>query len=113
MIALVVLTALYPLILGEISSWALGQAEWVRVGTAILITAPLGFLMGLPFAGGLAVVEKQQPALVPWSWGINGTFSVISSVLAIMIALSLGLSAVFWLGAAAYGLALLVFYRLM
>ena len=111
--ALVLLIVLYPYILGAFSGWALGLEQWARVGTAILITAPLGYLMGLPFAGGLAVVEGQQPALVPWSWGINGTFSVISSVLAVMIALSLGFSAVFWLGAAAYALALLVFYRLM
>ena len=113
MTALVLLIALYPFILEVISSWALGWAEWARVGSAILITAPLGYLMGLPFAGGLAVVEKRQQALVPWSWAINGSFSVISSVLAVMIALSVGFSAVFWLGAAAYGVALLVFYRLM
>jgi hypothetical protein len=91
----------------------LGQSQGIRIILAILFIAPLGYLMGLPFAGGLAIVEKRQTALVPWAWAINGSFSVISSVLAVMVALSLGFSAVLWLGAASYAVALLVFYKLM
>ena len=75
--------------------------------------APLGYLMGLPFAGGLRVVEVKGPGLVPWAWAINGSFSVISAVLAVMVALSWGFSAVLWLGAAAYVGALFVFWQLI
>jgi hypothetical protein len=68
--------------------------------------------MGLPFAGGLRVVERHDAALVPGAWAINGSFSVISSVLAVMIALTWGFATVLWLGAAVYGLALVTFGRL-
>ena len=109
---LIALIAAYPLLVEPVSQLALEQGTWGRVAMAILALAPIGFLMGMPFAGGLRVVEAQEPALVPWAWAINGSFSVISSVLAVMIALSWGFSAVLWLGAAAYGVALLVFGRL-
>ena len=78
----------------------------------VLALAPLGYLMGLPFAGGLQVVEARDASLVPWAWAINGSFSVISSVLAVLVALSWGFSAVLWLGAAAYAVAWLAFRRL-
>ena len=109
MVALIALILLFPFMLKPFSSIALSLPEWGRIALAILIIAPLGFLMGLPFAGGLSVVERRDPSLVPWAWAINGTFSVISSVLAVMIALSWGLPAVFWLGALAYTIALLTF----
>jgi hypothetical protein len=109
---LIGLIAVYPLLLEPVSRLALEQETWGRVALAILALAPIGFLMGMPFAGGLRLVEAQEPALVPWAWAINGSFSVISSVLAVMIALSWGFSAVLWLGAAAYGVALLAFGKL-
>jgi hypothetical protein len=113
MIILVIGIALYPLILEPLSSILLGQSQEIRIILTILLIAPLGYLMGLPFAGGLNIVERRQASLVPWAWAINGSFSVISSVLAVMVALSLGFSAVLWLGAASYAVALLVFYKLM
>ena len=113
MIVLVIGIALYPLFLEPLFSLLLGQSQGIRIILAILFIAPLGYLMGLPFAAGLAIVEKRQTALIPWAWAINGSFSVISSVLAVMVALSLGFSAVLWLGAASYAVALLVFYKLM
>jgi hypothetical protein len=77
----------------------------------ILSLAPVGYFMGLPFAAGIQVIEKNEAALTPWAWAINGSFSVISSVLAVMIALTWNFSTVLWLGAAAYAVALLVFGR--
>lgn len=106
---LILLIVLYPLLLRPVTGLALGQPEWVRILLTILIIAPLGYLMGLPFAGGLQVVETNEAELVPWAWAINGSFSVISSVLAVMVALSWGFSTVLWLGAAAYAGALLSF----
>jgi hypothetical protein len=67
--------------------------------------------MGIPFAAGIRQLEAGAPALVPWDWAINGSFSVISAVLAVIIALSWGFSTVLLLGALAYGVALLVYGR--
>jgi hypothetical protein len=109
LLLLMALIAVYPLLLEPVSRLILDQAGWGRILLSVAALAPIGFLMGLPFAGGLRVVEAREPGLVPWAWAINGSFSVVSSVLAVMIALSWGFSAVLWLGAAAYGLAFLAF----
>ena len=109
---LVIAVALYPYLLGSISDLILGGSEWQRILLTIICIAPLGYLMGLPFAGGLQIVERFEARLVPWAWAINGTFSVISSVLAVMVALSWGFSAVLWLGAAFYALAWISFRTL-
>ncbi len=109
---LVLMVAVYPFLLNHLSDFALNWSPWARFTITILALAPLGFLMGIPFAAGLRVVEAHEPALVPWAWAINGSFSVITSVLAVMAALTWGFAAVLWLGAAAYGLALLTFSRI-
>jgi hypothetical protein len=49
--------------------------------------------------------------LVPWAWGINGCVSVISSILASMLALSVGFSWVLVAGGGAYLIAAGVAYR--
>ena len=48
---------------------------------------------------------------VPWAWGINGLFSVISVVLATIIAIELGFVWVMIFAAGAYGLSLVVNLR--
>jgi len=68
--------------------------------------APLGFLMGFPFPEGIRLTGRIAPGLVPWAWGVNGCASVLSSILAVMIAVSYGFSAVLLIGGAAYALAL-------
>jgi hypothetical protein len=108
---LVGLIGLYPLVVAPLSTLALGWPEWGRFILTIFALAPLGYLMGLPFAAGLQVVEIGNKMLVPWAWAINGSFSVISSVLAVMLALTWGFTVVLWLGAAAYAGAWLAFWR--
>lgn len=106
---LVFLVAIYPFLLQPITAVALVWPEWARMILVIISLAPLGYFMGLPFAGGIKVIERYEPSLVPWAWAINGSFSVISSVLAVIAALTWGFSTVLWLGAAAYAGALLAF----
>jgi hypothetical protein len=75
----------------------------LRLAAAVLLMAPLGFLMGTMFPSGLAHLEGRSPRLVPWAWGINGTVSVIAAAAAAVLALSFGFSFVVALGAVAYG----------
>jgi spermidine synthase len=72
-----------------------------RVGTVALLTAPVGFLMGIPFARGIAALS-DEPAFVPWAWAANGGASVVSGVLAAALSLSLGFTVVLLLGAGLY-----------
>jgi hypothetical protein len=110
---LILLIGLYPLALPPLTNLALRWPEAGRISLTILTLASLGFFMGLPFAGGLRLIAAHDAALVPWAWAINGSFSVISAVLAVMTALSWGFATVLWLGAIAYALAFLALWPLL
>src|SRR5256714_3042296 len=47
---------------------ALGWSLPSRVVISVLILAPLGILLGMPFPSGLRIVGQEAPALVPWAW---------------------------------------------
>lgn len=78
-----------------------------RGALATVALAPLGLLMGVPFASGLAWLAEHARQDVPWAWAINGGTSVVASVLAAALALSWGAKAVVFLGAACYLMALI------
>ncbi len=75
------------------------------------LTAPLAFLMGIPFPSGISQLSKTNPLQIPWAWGLNGCISVISTALATIVAVELGFSWVMLLAALAYSLPLLVWRR--
>jgi hypothetical protein len=79
-----------------------GLATWpvyARAIAAVALLAPLAFCMGLPFPLALRTLEEP---LVPWAWGINGCASVVSAVLATLLAVDFGFSVVLWLALALY-----------
>ncbi len=85
----------------------------VKVVLALLCIAPLSVIMGVPFPAGISAVRKKEERLVAWAWGINGCFSVMSTVLATIVAAELGFAGVMVCAAAAYGLALVASLRLL
>jgi spermidine synthase len=108
---LVAAIVLYPALLAETFPALLGEGLTARVLLALLIVAPLGLLMGVPFPRGLRALGEADPAWLPLAWGVNGFTSVIGAVLAAVIALSFGFDAVFLAGALAYLAALLASWR--
>ncbi len=72
---------------------------------SFLLILPLGLAMGMSFALGLQALGERQPALMPWAWGINGCASVVSALLAALLAVDLGFSGLMLLSAALYLLA--------
>ncbi|MGQ9595659.1 MAG: hypothetical protein ACUVXH_14185, partial [Anaerolineae bacterium] len=90
----------------------LGWPLAARALVGCLSLAPLGFLMGMPFPRSIAALEGRAPGTIPWAWAINGSISVVASVLASMIAVSWGFRWVLWTGAACYTLAGVVAPRL-
>jgi hypothetical protein len=77
----------------------------VKIMLSFVIVLPVGILMGIPFPLGISVLGSAAPRLIPWAWAVNGCFSVLSPVLAIMLALSAGFRMVLLAGAAMYLLA--------
>ncbi|MDD1626600.1 MAG: hypothetical protein LUQ26_03865 [Methylococcaceae bacterium] len=61
--------------------------------------------MGMPFPMALAKISQTTPALIPWAWGINGCASVISAILATLIAMQFGFTVLIFLAIALYGIA--------
>jgi hypothetical protein len=109
--ALVVAIFLYPWLLSTTFSALLPEGFAVRVVVALLVLAPLGLLMGVPFPRGLASLGRSTPSWLPLAWGVNGFASVIGAVLAAVIALSWGFGSVFLASALSYLLALTVLSR--
>jgi len=58
--------------------------------------------MGIPFPLGLKLVNKISERHVPWAWGINGCVSVISTTVAVVLAVELGYRSVMLFAASGY-----------
>jgi spermidine synthase len=82
----------------------LGVVAKIAIAGATLL--PLTFVMGMPFALGLSALAKVDPDLIPWAWSINGCASVISAVLAPLVAVEIGFSGVIITGLGCYAGAL-------
>ncbi len=86
-----------------------GSTTPLRILVATAILFPVGFFMGMAFPIGMKVASTKASSLTPWLWGMNGATSVCASVLAVVIALSYGISASFWTGFFSYCVALVAF----
>jgi hypothetical protein len=83
--------------------------DTTRILVSIALIAPLAFAMGMPFPLGLASVAAGSPQLVPWAWGINACASVVAAILATILAIHLGFSAIVLLAVVLYTLAATVY----
>jgi hypothetical protein len=103
--AISLLSISYILSLGSLTGILLQTGNLSRYLFSILLIAPLGFCMGMPFPMGLAKISQTAPALIPWVWGINGCASVISAILATLIAMQFGFTVLVLLAIGLYCLA--------
>jgi hypothetical protein len=71
------------------------------IAGAIVVMIP-GFFMGIPFPSGLALVKETEPRYTPWAWGINAVFTVVGTVLALLLAIGLGFRSVLLLASVLY-----------
>lgn len=73
-----------------------------RIALTVVLVAPLATLMGMPMPLGIRRLERSQPQILPWAWGVNGAASVLGSALALVIALLSGFNQALLVGVAAY-----------
>jgi hypothetical protein len=79
----------------------------VRIVVSALLLFPSGFFMGMAFPLGVKQARyADEGAPTAWYWGINGAFSVISSVLALAVAVFWGVTVTLLVGLASYVVAL-------
>jgi hypothetical protein len=102
----------YILLLPLIFHQLLGLDLTLRLLVTVLVLSPLGFSMGIPFPLGLRLLkERNMETSIPWMWGINGTGSVLGSVVAIVVAISFGFTQVLLVSALCYFIVFLIFLR--
>jgi len=73
--------------------------EWGKTLVGLAVIAPLAVLMGMPFPWGLSVLHRGAPDAVPAAWAVNGFASVVSTSVAVIVAMVVGFKSL--LGAAA------------
>ena len=81
----------------------------VKIIVAVIMLGPLAFCMGIPFPLALTGVGASAPDLIPWVWAVNGCASVIAAVLATILAIHFGFTAVVVIALVLYGLAAVIF----
>ena len=107
--AIVLLAVAYILALPPLFAALIALPDLAKIALSLALIAPLAFFMGMPFPLALARLKASAPHLVPWAWGINGCASVLSAILATMLAMTFGTRMVVFAAAALYLLAGLTF----
>jgi hypothetical protein len=79
-----------------------------KIVMAIVFLIPLALVMGMPMPIGIKLAHREEAALIPWAWGVNGATSVLGSVITFILAISLGFNQALIVGLVIYGLAALM-----
>ncbi|HBY58566.1 MAG TPA: hypothetical protein DEH78_02010 [Solibacterales bacterium] len=101
-----VLVVALALAASPISAAGVGWPRAVKFLVTILLVAPAGFAMGMPFPTGLYRLENWHKPSVRWAWSLNAASSVLGSAGAIFLAIYIGLQNTLLVGGALYLVAL-------
>lgn len=108
-VGILVLGVVYLLTLDALFAALMSWPTAAKIGISIGLIAPLAFLMGMPFPLALASLGHTAASLIPLAWGVNGCASVLSAVLATLLAVHLGFATVVLFALLLYTFAPLVF----
>jgi hypothetical protein len=97
-----VVTIVYIFALPFIFNATLSYSASIRFVISFAFISPLGFLMGIPFPTALGYIKQEFENDAAWMWCINGAFSVLAGVFALVVAMTFGFNAVLLLGALTY-----------
>ena len=79
----------------------------LRIIITIILLAPLAFFMGMPFPTGISMLKNDDSRMVGISWAVNGFFSVIGTVITMILAMMFGFKIIFFIAGVFYLFALL------
>ncbi|MCG9972513.1 hypothetical protein [Christiangramia crocea] len=102
LLIIVGILVLYTFGLPWVLERGMAQGFGVKVFLSLVFIGLPAFFMGMPFPLGLRYLSEKNEQEVPWAWGINGCFSVLSTSLATILAIEAGFSVLIFLGAVAY-----------
>lgn len=70
-----------------------------RAMVTIVLIFPFGFLLGMLFPSFIQLLKQVElNQYIPWMYGINGTMSVLGSILAVVFSIVLGFTPAFFIG---------------
>lgn len=92
----------YTLLLSPLLKMFFNYDSATRFFISVTLLFPLGFFMGIPFPSGIKILERRSQTDIAWMWGLNGVFSLLGSILALAVAMSLGFSTTFLFGGLLY-----------
>jgi hypothetical protein len=96
-------------------STSLAPLVWLplplKMVLTVVILAPLGFAMGMPFPTALRRLEEWHAPSVRWAWPLNAAASVLGSVGSLVCSIYLGLVQTLIIGGLFYLAALAVLAR--
>jgi hypothetical protein len=101
-VTLVLVMSIAILILPVWLAWGFQFSLAVRVVWLTIPLFGLGMFLGRLFPLGL---RKLAEAQIPWAWALNGSASVLGSILAVLFAMQIGFAAVLWIAVGCYALA--------
>ncbi len=104
--------ALLALLVGPVTAVAVSWPTPLKIVVTVLAIGLPAFTMGVPFPMGLQLLERLHAPSVRWAWALNAAASVLGSVTAIMLAVSLGLRETMLAGCVCYVFAALLLWLL-
>jgi hypothetical protein len=96
------------LLIGLVIGWMLAWPLVAKILGLMAFIAPGGLVVGQLFPQGLALAQRDDTALVPWAWAINGALSTVTAGVAPILAQAWGFSVLFYASAALYAAILLL-----
>jgi len=100
-IAGVLLFLVHPSILNELLAYGLV----LRAIVCFVLLFPFGFLLGIPFPTGIQMLKQNNLVkYIPWMYGVNGIFTVLGSVSAVILSMTFGFTSSFFVGLSMYAI---------
>jgi hypothetical protein len=96
------------LFIGPAIGWMLAWPLAAKIVGLVVLIAPGGLVVGQLFPQGLALAQRDDTALVPWAWAINGALSTVTAGAAPLLAQAWGFGVLFYGTAALYAAILLL-----
>ncbi len=97
-----IMTVLWSIIWNLLSSPLSANTLIIRGVFVVITLIPLTFVMGIPFALGLRLVESAGQRQIAIAWAVNGMTTVIGTVVAVIISIISGFTTVLIMGIIAY-----------
>lgn len=98
--------AALPTILTGVMTSLQHTGQGAKIASTVVLLFPIGILLGLFFPTGMRLAARARHAETPWYWALNGVFGVLSSALAVFVAIYWAISVNLRIAAVCYLLTL-------